>query len=327
MMGLKLPTLVTIVVFAVMYAGFAAQYPHMLSSRVIGNLLTDGAYLGILAVGMLFVIASGGIDLSVGAVMTFTSVLIAVCVTNIGIHPLPAFALALAVGAGFGALNGAAVHWLGAPPFMATLTTMFLARGGAIVLSQESVPIRHPLYTAISDAALPLPGGGALTLHALIMLAAFAVGGLVLHRTPFGLRVFAIGGDRRAAELMGARVGRNTVAIYAFSGLMAGLAGIVFSLYTQAGYALAAIGVELEAIAAVVIGGAALAGGAGSMVGALFGTLIQGLILTFITFNGTLSSWWTKIAIGALILAFVLFQNLAASSAAQRTRLLPPSLR
>lgn len=310
MIGVKPSSIVTAGVFVAMYAVFAVLYPAMLSPRVVANLLTDSAYLGILAVGMLVVVVSGGIDLSVGAVMAFTSLFVAVAVTHWGVHPLAAFALALAMGAAFGALVGVAIHWLEAPPFIVTLTAMFLARGGAILLSQDSVPVQHELYSQLTSFALPLPGGGALTLHALIMMAAVTAGGLLLHHTRFGATVFAIGGDRRAADLLGARIGRTTVAIYAFSGFMAALAGVVFSLYTGAGYALSAIGVELEAIAAVVIGGALLSGGAGAITGAFFGVLIQGLILTAITFNGTLSSWWTKIAIGLLILAFLLSQKL-----------------
>lgn len=315
---MRTPTLITIALFVLMYAAFALQFTAMLSTRVAGNLLTDSAYLGILAIGMTVVIVSGGIDLSVGAVMAFASLMIAVAISDWGLDPIAAFALALACGAAFGALVGAAIHFLEAPPFIVTLTAMFLARGGAIVLSQESVAVRDPLYAALSAFSVPLPGGGALSLVALIMIAAFLVGGVLLHMTRFGATVFAIGGDRRAALMMGAPVGRATILIYAFSGFMAALAGVVFSIYTQAGYALSAVGVELEAIAAVVIGGALLSGGSGNMTGTFFGVMIQGLILTYITFDGTLTSWWTKIAIGALILIFLVLRTLLDRAAKPR---------
>lgn len=310
MIRLRLPTVVTIGLFVLMYAVFAVQFPSLLSGRMAGNLLTDSAYLGILAVGMTMVIVAGGIDLSVGAVMAFSSLLVAVAISSWGLHPLAAFGLALALGVAFGALVGAAIHLLEAPPFIVTLTAMFMARGGALMLSQESVPIRHPLYDSLATSGLPLPDGGQLSIAALVMLAAFAVGGLLLHHTRFGGEVFAIGGDHRAARLMGARLGRTTVLIYAFSGFMAALAGVVFSIYTQAGFALSGVGVELEAIAAVVIGGTLLAGGYGGMLGTLFGVAIQGLILTYITLEGSLSSWWAKIVIGVLILAFLLLRSL-----------------
>jgi len=314
----RLPTLLTIGVFLLIYAGCALQFPTMLSARVGANLLNDSAYLGILAIGMTIVIVSGGIDLSVGAAMAFTTMLLAVAIANWGMDPWLAFALALAIGTAFGALLGAAIHYLEAPPFIATLTAMFLARGACLMMSGDSIPVRHPLYQALGEAALPLPGGARLSLLAIVMLLAFAAGGLLLHRTRFGASVFAIGGNRHSAILLGVPVARTTILIYAVSGFCAALAGIAFSLYTQAGYALSGVGLELDVIAAAVIGGALLSGGAGTMVGTFFGMLIQALILTYIVFDGTLSSWWAKIATGALLFAFVLAQRL---TGAERLRL------
>lgn len=141
------------------------------------------------------------------------------------------------------------------------------------------------------------------------MLLVFAVGIFIAQRTRFGTNVYALGGGPQTARLMGVPVGRTTIQIYALSGFLAGLSGIVFSLYTSAGYSLAAVGVELDAIAAVVIGGTLLTGGAGFVAGTLIGILIQGLIQTYITFDGTLSSWWTKILIGLLLFAFILMQK------------------
>ena len=320
MIGLRTPTLATIGLFVLMYAVFAVQFPYMASPRVAANLLTDSAWLGVLAVGMTVVIVSGGIDLSVGAVMAFSSLLIAVAIESWGLHPLLAFALAMGGGALFGALTGAAIHYLEAPPFIVTLTTMFLARGAALALSRESVAVRHPFHADLAAWSLPLPGGGGVGLTAFVMIAAFAAGGLLLHRTRFGSRIYALGGDRRAAILMGAPAGRTTMLTYAFSGGMAATAGVVFSIYTQAGYALSGVGVELEAIAAVVIGGAVLAGGSGGMIGSFFGVMIQGLIMTYITFEGTLTSWWTKIVIGLLILVFLVLRAASDSRWAARFR-------
>lgn len=309
-----LPTLAALAVLIAAYALCAARFPAMLSLRVGGDLLTDNACLGILAVGMTVVVVSGGIDLSVGAVVAFTGVFLALSI-RAGMPPALAFALALVMSTAFGAVNGLAIQFLEAPPFIVTLTSMFLARGACFLLTTDSIPVRHPLYEQLSSLALHLPGGGRLTLLAVVMLAAFAGGALLLHMTRFGASVFAIGGDRRAAELMGAPVARTTVAVYAFSGLMAGLAGIVFSLYTQAGYSLATVGIELDTIAAVVIGGALLSGGAGTVLGSLLGVLIQGLILTYITFDGSLSSWWARIVIGALLFVFIALQKLITAGA------------
>jgi ribose/xylose/arabinose/galactoside ABC-type transport system permease subunit len=310
MIDRNLPALVTLIIFVVAYAICAAQFPAMLSFRVIGNLLTDNAFLGILAVGMTVVVVSGGIDLSVGAVIAVTGVLIALAVGHAGMHPLTVFAMVLAIAALFGAGVGAAIYYLQAPPFIVTLMAMFLARGTCFLLTNDSIPVRHNFYATLENISVALPGGGKLRFIAMLMLLTVAIGAVLLHYTKFGANVFALGGNKQSAELMGVPIPRTTILVYCFSSVMAALAGIVFSIYTQAGYSLAAVGVELDAIAAVVIGGTLLSGGAGNMLGSLVGVLIQGLILTYITFDGTLSSWWTKIAIGFLLFVFVALQKL-----------------
>src|SRR5438477_5692978 len=141
------------------------------------------------------------------------------------------------------------------------------------------------------------------------MLAVVAAGAVLLHFTRFGANVHALGGSRATTALMGVPIGAMTVRIYMLSSVLAGLAGIVFSFYTAAGYSLAAVGVELDTIAAVVIGGTLLTGGQGSVIGTFIGVLIQGLIQTYINFDGTLSSWWTKIATGILLFAFIALQQ------------------
>lgn len=304
-----LPLIATVVIFLAAYCLCIIQYPNMLSMRVIGNLLTDNAFLGIAAVGMTFVILSGGIDLSIGSVIAFTGVLIAVLLRDTGIHPVFAFLIALVISTAFGAAMGAIIHYLEMPAFIVTLAGMFLARGMSFVLSIDSIPINHPFYKTLKSFYWKLPGGGRLTMIGGLMLVVFVVGIVIAHRTRFGTNVYALGGGAQTARLMGVPVGRTTVQIYALSGFLAGLSGIVFSLYTSAGYSLATVGVELDAIAAVVIGGTLLTGGAGFVAGTLVGILIQGLIQTYITFDGTLSSWWTKIAIGFLLFAFILLQK------------------
>ncbi|MCT7378349.1 galactofuranose ABC transporter, permease protein YjfF [Chelativorans salis] len=304
-----LPLAATILIFVLAYALCYAQFPSMLSTRVIGNLLTDNAFLGIVAVGMTFVILSGGIDLSVGSVIAFTSVFIAVVLANTGLHPLIVFAVALLITTAFGAAMGAAIHYLEMPPFIVTLAGMFLARGMAFVLSIDSIPVMHPFYDTLQSFYWRMPGGGRLTLIGGLLLLVFAIGILIAHRTRFGANVYALGGDAATARLMGVSVGRTTVGIYALSGLLAGLSGIVFSLYTTAGYSLSAVGVELDAIAAVVIGGTLLTGGSGFVAGTFVGILIMGLIQTYIIFDGTLSSWWTKIVVGVLLFVFIFLQK------------------
>ncbi|TWI35221.1 galactofuranose ABC transporter, permease protein YjfF [Paracoccus sulfuroxidans] len=304
-----LPLYITIAIFLAAYVICWLQFPAMLSTRVIGNLLTDNAYLGIVAVGMTLVILSGGIDLSVGAVIAFSGVFIAVLLRDTGLHPLVVFALLLALTTAFGAAMGFLIDRLAMPAFIVTLAGMFLARGAAYLLSIESVPIQHPFYQSLQSAYWLMPGKGRLTLIGVLMLATFALGIVIAHKTRFGASVMALGGGEATARLMGVRQGRTTVLVYAFSGAMAGLSGIVFSVYTGSGYSLATVGTELTAIAAVVIGGTLLTGGSGYMFGTLVGVLTMGLIQTYIVFDGTLSSWWTKIVIGLLLLLFILLQK------------------
>lgn len=317
-----MPVLATTAVFLLGYLICALTFPNFASLRVVTNLLTDNAFLGIVAVGMTFVIISGGIDLSVGSVIGFTTVFLALAIERMGMPPLAAFVAILLICALFGAAMGAVIQYFDLPPFIVTLAGMFLARGLSFLMSTESIPINAALYSHLAEYALRLPGGARLTVPAMIMLAAVAVGAALLHGTRFGANVHALGGARGSAALMGINVGRSTVLIYMLSSVLAGLSGIVFSLYTSSGYSLSAVGVELDAIAAAVIGGTLLSGGYGFVFGTFVGVLIQGLIQTYISFDGSLSSWWAKIATGLLLFAFIGFQQ-ATVHMARRTRLQP----
>ena len=314
------PLIATITIFAIAYALCIWQFPAMWSTRVFGNFLTDNAFLGIVAVGMTFVILSGGIDLSVGSVIAFTTVLLAILISRLGVHPLVAFAIVLVVATAFGATMGAMIHYLEVPAFIVTLAGMFLARGAASVLTQDSIPINHEFYTFVSSLTYKLPGGGRLSVIGITMVVVFIIGMVVAHRTRFGSYVYAMGGNAVSASLVGVPAARTTISIYALSSFLAGLSGIVFSLYTKAGYPLAAVGVELDTIAAVVIGGTLLTGGYGFMLGTFVGLMIQGLIQTYIVFDGTLSSWWTKIVIGALLFLFIVLQRLLVFASKRRWR-------
>ncbi|MBF7982277.1 MULTISPECIES: galactofuranose ABC transporter, permease protein YjfF [Rahnella] len=309
MLKRNLPLLITIVVFLAGYAYCFTQFPGFASTRVFFDLLTDNAFLGIVAVGMTFVILSGGIDLSVGSVIAFTGVLLAKLIGDYGVAPGYAFVIVLLMGAMFGALMGWIIDTLKLPAFIITLAGMFFVRGMSFIVSEESLPINHPVYDFLANYAWKMPGGGRFTLLALVMLLVVFGGIILAHRTRFGNNVYAVGGSNVSAALMGVPVRRTTIYIYMLSSTLAVLSGIIFSLYTSAGYALAASGVELDAIASVVIGGTLLSGGVGTVLGSLFGVLIQGLIQTYITFDGTLSSWWTKIVMGVLLFIFIGLQK------------------
>lgn len=310
MLKRNLPLMITLAVFVLGYLFCLSQFPGFATTRVICNILTDNAFLGIVAVGMTFVILSGGIDLSVGSVIAFTGVFLARMIGDYHMSPLVAFPLVLVMGCGFGAFMGWLIDALKIPAFIITLAGMFFLRGASYLVSEESLPIDHPIYTTLSSLAWKIPGGGRLSAMALLMLAVVVLGIFLANRTRFGNQVYAIGGNATSANLMGISTRSTTIRIYMLSTGLATLAGIVFSIYTSAGYALAGMGVELDAIASVVIGGTLLSGGVGTVLGTLFGVAVQGLIQTYINFDGTLSSWWTKIAIGILLFAFIGLQRL-----------------
>ena len=304
-------SLVTVLLLVVMLGLGGAAYPGLLSTQVIFNLLIDNAFLLVIAVGMTFVIVSGGIDLSVGSVLALSTMIAAWLLNVAHWPPLLVIATVLALGSVFGAGMGALIHYFKLQPFIVTLAGMFLARGLCYLISINSITIDDPLFVAMSQTQLQFLGGfvspgvviAVLTLLLAIWLA---------HATPFGRAVYAIGGNEQSALMMGLPVGRTKVFIYAFSGFCAALGGVLFSFYMLSGYGLHAQGTELDAIAAVVIGGTLLSGGYGYVAGALSGVLVLGTIQTLIAFDGTLSSWWTKIVIGGLLFVFCVVQRLMA---------------
>jgi simple sugar transport system permease protein len=302
-------SLVTVVLLIAMLGAGGVAYPGFLSEQVLFNLLIDNAFLLVLAIGMGFVILSGGIDLSVGAVLALSTMLCA-WLLQVAHWPAPAvIAVVLLLGAAFGAMMGALIHYFRLQAFIVTLAGMFLARGLCYLISVESITIDNPMFVAMSRTQLMLPGGF-ISPGALIALSVLAVAILVARYTGFGRAVYAVGGNEQSAVMMGLPVGRTRIGVYALSGFCAALAGVLFAFYMLSGYGLHAQGAELDAIAAVVIGGTLLAGGYGYIAGALSGVLVLGAIQTLIAFDGTLSSWWTKIVIGALLFVFCVVQRL-----------------
>jgi ribose/xylose/arabinose/galactoside ABC-type transport system permease subunit len=307
------PLAATVSLFVAMATAGSVLYDGFFSPQVFLNLLIDNAFLCIVAVGMTFVILTGGIDLSVGSVIALTTMVSAALVERQGLSPLLVIPLVLATGAAFGAFQGYLVYRFRLQPFVVTLAGMFLARGLCYLISTDSISINDPVYHAIADARVPLSGNASISASAIIALVVVAVAVWLAHATQFGRTVYAIGGNESSARLMGLPVGGTIVGVYLLSGLCAALAGVVMTFYMLSGYSLHAVGLELDAIAAVVIGGTLLRGGVGYVAGTLFGVLILGIIQTLIVFEGTLSSWWTRIAVGALLFLFCLLQRLLES--------------
>lgn len=310
----NLSLVATAAILGGLFGAAAFFYPGFLSARVVTSLFADNAFLGIAALGMTLVIFAGGIDLSVGAVIGFTSIFTATLVTGRGIAPGVAWMIALLLGTGLGAIMGTLIHAFRLPPFLITLAGMFLARGAGFWLNTESVGIQHPLYDRLANFNLAIGETVQIPAAALIFIAALAATYIAGHHTRFGRTLLAIGGNEQSALLMGLPVASTKIAVYALNGFCAALAGIVATLYTGSGNPSMGIGLELDAIAVVVIGGTLLAGGRGHVLGTLLGVLIFGTIQAAILFDGRLSSWWMRIVVGSLLLGFILLQRFMTQS-------------
>ena len=302
------PVLVTLVLLIAVFLIGGSRYRGFVSGPVILNLFVDNAYLIVLAVGMTFVILTGGIDLSVGAVLAL-STMIAASLLQSGWSAAVVIPLILVLTSVLGLLVGLMIHIFKIQPFIATLAAMFLARGLCYVISKDSISITDPVFVSLAQTRISFGGRMSITASVVIALLVVLVAFLVLHYSRLGRTVYAIGGGEQSGMLMGLPVARTKVLVYVISGFCSGLAGVLFTFYTLSGYSLTAVGTELDAIAAVVIGGTLLTGGYGLVLGSVLGVLVLGTIQTIITFEGTLSSWWTRIFIGGLLLVFIVLQK------------------
>ena len=319
-----LPLGATIVLFGLAFLAGTLFFPAMRDVQALLNLFITTPFLLILVVGEGLVIISGGIDLSVGGLVALTTVASAVLLRD-GWDPWLVIVLMLAMGLVFGAVMGLFIAYLKVQPFIATLAGMWLARGLSYVISDSEVRIYHPLYKLLAGTRILIPGladpvtkkGDYVTILVVVALVVLGAGLYIAHFTRFGRTIYSMGGNNglneQSARLMGLRVDRTKVQVYMLSGFCSALAGIAYSIYVGSGHGTHATGMELTVIAAVVIGGMALTGGEGYLLGGLFGVLITALIQSLIQYNGQLSSWWTSIVIGGLMLVFIGVQSLLAT--------------
>lgn len=310
-----MPVLAAVLLLIIMFISAQAYFGRFVTPGVLSSLLVDNAYLIVLAAGMTFVIISGGIDLSVGAVMAFTGVL-AANLLQWGVPTPLVVPVMVVAGSLFGVIIGVLVQYFNVQPFIASLVGMFLARGLCYVLAPRAIKVTDAAVLGLQSTKIG-GGGWYITATVLVALAVVIVAAWVLGYTRFGRTVYAIGGNEQSARLMGLSVARTRVLVYVISGACAGIAGLLFTAYTAAGYSLNGIGTELDTIAAVVIGGTLLTGGSGYLVGSLIGVLVYGVIKTAISFMGVDQSW-TRITIGILLLAFVVVQRLIVARANRR---------
>jgi ribose/xylose/arabinose/galactoside ABC-type transport system permease subunit len=299
--------------FSLLFAMFtigSLRYENFGHPQVLLDVLIDNSFLLVVAVGMTFVILTGGIDLSVGSVVALSTVLSASLLEKHHWNPILVMAVVLLLGVLLGAAMGVMIHYFEVQPFIATLAGMFLARGLCYVVSVDSISINNSFYTNLAQTKIPLAGGLSVNPSVLIAGVVVLAGAYVLHLTRFGRTVYAVGGNQQSALLMGLPVGKVRVSVYAISGFCSALGGILYTLYTLSGYSLNGVGMELDVIAAVVIGGTVLTGGSGYIFGTVLGVMVLGLIQTLISFDGTLSSWWTKIFVGTVLFIFIVLQRL-----------------
>ncbi len=306
----SLPLVITSMLFALLYGFGALSYDAFLSPQVFVNLLIDNGFLLVVAVGMTFVIISGGIDLSVGSIVALTTMISATLAQKYGWTFWQILPLVLAIGCLFGLFMGVLIQIFKLQAFIVTLGGMFLARGLCYVISIDSISITEPSFTVLSEYRMVLGEETFISAGALVAVVILLIGIYIAHFTRFGRTVYAIGGNERSAMLMGLPVGRTKIMVYVLSGFCSALGGVLVTLYMLSGYGLHALGFEMDAIAAAVIGGTLLTGGVGYLAGTLVGVLILGVIQTLIAFDGELSSWWTRIGIGALLFVFCLLQRM-----------------
>jgi len=291
-----------------------ARYEVFLTPENLLNVLRQNSMLGLVALGMTFVILTGGIDLSVGSLLAAAGVVAAELSSR---GTLAAIAGGVVAATALGMINGLLIAKGRIQPFIVTLAMMIAARGAVLGMSGENSVALSPAAPGV--AWLGQGDVGGVPVPVAILAVAYLIGWIVLHYLPFGRYVYAVGDDGEAARLLGLRVDRTVIATYALSGALAGLAGVVLAGRLGAGQPVAGAGWELDAIAAVVVGGTLLTGGQGGAALTLVGVLLLGVILNLLNLEGTVTSWWQWVIRGVFLLAVAVVQNrLARRAAADR---------
>ena len=293
--------LITIALFAVMYIAGMIIFADkgFAKPQMFLNLFVSNAGLLVIACGLTIVMITGGIDISVGSVTALVCMVLADLMENKGVNTYVAVLVALLIGVAFGVVQGFLVAYLDIQPFIVTLAGMFFGRGiympfGSTNKKGKFIPAYIPPTVVI----------------AVIVVIIIAV---LLKYRKFGRKLYAIGGNRQSALMMGLNVKSTMFQAYVLDGFLAGLGGFLFCLNSCAGFVEQAQGLEMDAISSAVIGGTLLSGGVGTPIGTLFGVLIKGTISSLITTQGTLSSWWVRIILSLLLCFFIVIQSVIAS--------------
>ncbi|MCI1955045.1 MAG: sugar ABC transporter permease YjfF [Oscillospiraceae bacterium] len=287
------------------------------------NLLISNAGLIVIGCGLTIVMVTGGIDISVGSVIALVCMVMADLMENKGVSPYAAVLAALLIGLAFGVVQGFLISYLNIQPFIVTLAGMFFGRGLTAVVSKEMISIKNGLFQSWAKCRIYMPFGSYSNkgkFHpayiyptVVIALAVLILIIVMMKYSKFGRQLYAIGGNQQSALMMGLNVKRTKFLAYVLDGFLAGLGSFLFCLNSLAGFVEQAKGFEMDAISASVIGGTLLTGGVGTPIGTFFGALIKGTISSLITTQGTLSSWWVRIALSVLLCFFIVLQSVFAA--------------
>ncbi len=317
--------LVTIGLFILMYVGgiIAFSDKGFAKPQMFLNLFITNAGLIVISCGLTIVMIAGGIDISVGSVVGLVCMVSAYMMEKQGASAYMAVAASLGIGLLFGIVQGFLISYLEIQPFIITLAGLFFGRGLTAMVSTEMISIKNEVFLSWSKFRIYLPFGtynkkgeyqqAYIYPTVIIALAVLVLVIVLLRLTKFGRKLYAIGGNEQSALMMGLNVKRTRFQAYVLSGFLAGLGGFLFCLNSGAGFVEQARGLEMDAISASVIGGTLLTGGVGNPIGTLFGVLIKGTINSLITTQGTLSSWWVRIALSALLCFFIVLQSVITS--------------
>jgi inositol transport system permease protein len=313
-----------VLIFIAMFVGMTFLTDAFLQPRNLFNVVRQISVVGLIAIGVPMVIITTGIDLSSGSVLALAAVFAASLAQQPGWHDakypglmlpviVPVLA-ALAIGVLCGAINGSLIARFKIPPFIATLGMMTVARGFALIYSNRPVSGLTDTYNFIGQGeifkVIPIPGQPPLGIPVpVIILAGVAIGAhIMLNNTRFGRHIYAIGGNEQAALISGLNVGRIKIGVYTIAGLLSGLAGLVLSSRVGSGQPGLAVGIELDAIAAAVIGGTSLSGGIGTIWGTIIGALIIGVLNNGLDLLNV-SAYWQTIVKGSIIVIAVIIDE------------------
>jgi ribose/xylose/arabinose/galactoside ABC-type transport system permease subunit len=317
--------LVTILLFFIMYGIGCVLFNAQGFSKTQNflNLFISNAGLIVIGIGMTVVMITGGIDISVGSFVAMGCMMLAWMMEKGGIGAVPAVIIVLVTGIVFGLVQGFLVAYMDIQPFIVTLAGMFFGRGMTAIISTDMISIKNELFLKWANYRFYMPFGSTnkkgkfipayippTVVIALIVVIIIAV---LLKYRKFGRKLYAIGGNRQSALMMGLNVKKTMFQAYILDGFLAGLGGFLFCLNSCAGFVEQAKGLEMDAISSAVIGGTLLSGGVGTPIGTLFGVLIKGTISSLITTQGTLSSWWVRIILSVLLCFFIVIQSVIAS--------------